>query len=139
MPRRSLLWMLISMLRPDRCCACEWLVSMSFLLWRRTKRGTDKEEERKKEKWRRKGKKKEKERKERETGGMWLAFKAHNLLLFTNIPLKIRFWVMKTSETYFHFPWLDSVFWVMKIEYWVMKTLNPNKPLMLHLSFFNKD
>ena len=29
---------------------CEWLVSMSFLLWRRTQRRTDKEEERKKKK-----------------------------------------------------------------------------------------
>ena len=48
-------------------CACEWSVSMNFLLWRRT----DKEEGRKKQKWRRKEKKKKKKKEKKRESDQW--------------------------------------------------------------------
>ena len=51
-----------------------------------------------------------------------LAFRAQNLILFTNMPLSFSFWVLKTAETYFHFPWLSFVF----LSHRVMKTMIQN-------------
>ena len=72
---------------------------------------------------------KKSEKKKKVTGGMWLAFGAHNLLLFTNMPLKIRFWVMRIGFTCFHFPWPWSGF----LSDWIMKTMtgNSSKQLLL--------
>ena len=110
----------------------------------RKKSGEEREKKRKKEK---------KERKERVTGGMWLAFGAHNLLLFTNMLLKSDFEWWKQVKPIFIFhdlirffewwklniEWWKLIqtkqlavgptkfgYWVMKTEYWVMKTLKPN-------------
>ena len=170
MPRRSLLWMPILTLRPDwrmstiatrrrmkawwSFSVCDWrstsMISRLGWAWvsmwvtggRRTK-NTESEESKKnamrvsgwwvwafcseeeqikKKRERKKSgeergkkKRKRKERKKREIDrwdvtGFW----GPQPPLIYKHATKIRFWVMKTGETYFHFPWLDSVFWVMK-------------------------
>ena len=71
-----------------------------------------KKRERKKSREERK-KKRKKEKREWPVGcDNALAFGAHNLHLFTDMPLSDDFWVLKTGFNYFHFPWLSSIFWI---------------------------
>ena len=84
-----------------------------------------KEEEMKKKRERkksRKERKKRKKRKKRESDRWDVRFGAHNLQLFTNMPPNIRFWVMKTSETCFHFLSSSLIFLSDRIT----KTGSPN-------------
>ena len=184
MPRRSLLWMPILTLRPDwrmstiatrrrmkvwwSFSVCDWR-SMSMIsrlgwawvsMWvtggRRTKNTKSEESkknamrvsgwwvwafcseeeqikkkrERKKsgEEREKKRKKEKKERKERVTGGMWLAFGAHNLLLFTNMLLKSDFEWWKHVKPIFIIHDLIRFFewWKLNIEW--LKHLNQTSP-----------
>ena len=155
---RSLLWMPILTLRPDRKKAVDaddssdeenesvvelfgvwskidaddlsawvgggWRVSDRWeknkkeRILNRKKAKRRREKERKVE---RKGKK-EKKRKKRESDWWDVRFGAYNLQLFTNMPPNIRFWVMKTGETCFHFLSSSLIF----LSDGITKTGSPN-------------
>ena len=87
-------------------------------IWAFCSKEEQKEEQIKKKRERKKsGEEKKKERKKEKRE--WsvgcdnaLAFGAHNLYLFTDMPLCDGFWVLKIGFSCFHFPWLSSIFWI---------------------------